>query len=107
MLEQLAIKYGLKILAGLAVAGVVWWFGFYIPSKLKAVEAKLEQTEIALETAKRGLVLLDDIQKGKVKIDAQVQQQISSIRATVVKPGAVLIPGGMPKSVPAASHTAR
>ena len=104
MLEQLALKYGLYAICAALIAGVIWWFGFHIPAKLDRTQRQLQQTEIALDAAKQGLVLLDDIQKGKVKIDVQVQKQISSIRATVVRPGAVLIPSGMPKAMPSAAH---
>lgn len=104
MIESLLVKYAWQIIAGFIVTAIIWWFGFHIPAKLKATKAELEATQIALETAKRGLVLLDDIQKGRVKIDVQVQKQISSIRATVIRPGAVLIPSGMPKAMPSTAH---
>lgn len=76
------------------VAGVVWWFGFHVPAKLKAVEAENAQLQGQVQAGKDAIALLTDIQKGKVAIDEQTFKNISTIRTKIGKPHTTLIPAG-------------
>lgn len=77
-----------------AVAGIVWWFGFHVPAKLKAVEAENTQLQEQVQAGKDAIALLTDIQKGKVAIDEQTFKNISSIKSKIGKPHTVLIGAG-------------
>lgn len=78
---------------GAAVAAfAIYWYVVHIPYKLNATQDELRVALEEVERGKKALVLLDDIQKGKVKIDAAVQRQISSLR---VPHNGKLISGGV------------
>ncbi len=91
-------NYYKEILLGCAagiLAGLVWWFGFHIPAQLETVKAELRDAQIKVEQAQKALQLVDDIQKGKVKVDKLTFQRLSSIRVTSVPHNSVVVPGGM------------
>ena len=85
-----------KIAGVVAVAGVIWWYGFHIPAVSDERQKRIVTLEGQLENAAQVLTLLEQIQKGQVKVDARTFQQISSIRAAVKvgNPHTVLIPSG-------------
>lgn len=93
MLSQYIL--GAKIIAAVLLVGVLYWYGIHVPAELRETKAKLTQAEAEVENGRKAILLLDEIQKGKVGIDAAVQKRISSIKAGVPHNG-VIINGGMP-----------
>ena len=87
-------KHILYVIVAAAVAFLLYWYGYHVPNKLKAVEAKNKQLAEQVEAAKKAITLLEDIHKGKVKIDEQTFKNISTIKAKIGKPGTVIIPAG-------------
>ena len=77
-----------------AVATLLYWYGYHIPSKLKDVTDENRQLQGQVEAAQKAITLLEDIQKGKVKIDEQTFRNISTVRAKIGKPHTTLIPSG-------------
>jgi hypothetical protein len=74
---------------------VVYWFGFHIPSQLETVKAELRDAQIKVEQAQKALQLVDDIQKGRVKVDKLTFQRLSSIRVAPIPHNSVVVPGGV------------
>jgi len=87
-------KQILYTIAAAAVAFLLYWYGYHIPSKLKAVEADNKHLAEQVEAGQKAITLLEDINKGKVKIDEQTFKNISAIRAKIGKPHTVLVPAG-------------
>jgi hypothetical protein len=96
MLEFILL-YRKEIIYGIvaaAVAAIIYWFGFHIPAKLKAAQAANVQLQAQVQAGQEAITLLEDIQKGKAKIDDSTFRQISSVRRKIGKPHTVLIPAG-------------
>jgi hypothetical protein len=91
LLYRKEIVYGI---AAATVAGIIYWFGFHIPAKLKAAQADNVQLQAQVEAGQKAITLLEDIRKGKAKIDDNTFRQISSVRGKIGKPHTVLIPAG-------------
>lgn len=87
-------KQILYAIAATAVAFLLYWYGYHVPNKLKAVEASNIQLQEQVEAGRNALKLLDDINRGKVRIDDQTFRNISTIRAKINQPNTVLIPAG-------------
>lgn len=87
-------KQILYAIAAAAVAFLLYWYGYHVPNKLKAVEAENKHLAEQVEAAQKAITLLEDIQKGKVKIDEQTFRNISTVRAKIGKPHVVLVPAG-------------
>lgn len=64
-----------------AVATLLYWYGYHIPSKLKDVQGQLHVAMTEVERGKQAIILLDEIQKGKGMIDAITYKRISSIKS--------------------------
>lgn len=80
---------------GLLLVGVLaWWFLIHQPKVID--DLRNEKAELArqVEAGNQALALLNDIQKGKVRINAQVQSQISSVRSAAIPRNSVLIRNG-------------
>lgn len=97
-----------RIIAELAAAviacAVMWWAFWHNPAKIKALEAERQEMARQIEAGQKALTLLDDIQKGKVRINAQVQSQISSIRRQGLPARTAIIRnGGLLPAMPAAN----
>lgn len=91
------IMYWKQILYGsvaICVAFLLYWYGYHIPNKLKAAEEDNRQLQGQVKAGEDALKLLDDIQKGKAKIDDNTFKQISSVRSKIGKPHTTLIPSG-------------
>ena len=91
------IMYWKQILYGaaaLCVTFLLYWYGYHIPNKLKAIEEANRQLQGQVKAGEDALKLLDDIQKGKAKIDDNTFKQISSVRSKIGKPHTTLIPSG-------------
>jgi hypothetical protein len=91
LLYRKEIVYGI---AAATIAGIIYWFGFHIPTKLKAAQADNVQLQVQVEAGQKAITLLEDIRKGKAKIDDNTFRQISSVRGKIGKPHTVLIPAG-------------
>lgn len=91
MLYWKQILYGA---VALCVASLLYWYGYHIPNKLKVVTDENRQLQGQVEAAQKAITLLEDIQKGKVKIDEQTFRNISTVRAKIGKPHTVLIGAG-------------
>ena len=91
MLYWKQILYGV---VALCIASLLYWYGYHIPNKLKAVTDENRQLQGQVEAAQKAITLLEDIQKGKVKIDEQTFRNISTVRAKIGKPHTTLIPSG-------------
>jgi len=91
MLYWKQILYGV---VALCAASLLYWYGYHIPNKLKVVEADNKQLQWQVEAAQKAITLLEDIQKGKVKIDEQTFRNISTVKAKIGKPHTTLIPSG-------------
>jgi hypothetical protein len=91
LLYRKEIVYGI---AAATVVGIIYWFGFHIPAKLKATQADNVQLQVQVEAGQKAITLLEDIQKGKAKIDDNTFRQISSVRGKIGKPHTVLVPAG-------------
>lgn len=87
-------KQMLYAIVAAAVSFLLYWFGYHIPVKLKAVEQVNKQLQEQVEAGQKAVTLLEDINKGKAKIDDQTFKNISTIRAKIGKPHVVLIPSG-------------
>ena len=81
-------------IAAACVASLLYWYGYHIPNKLKAVTDENRQLQGQVEAAQKAITLLEDIQKGKVKIDEQTFRNISTVKAKIGKPHTTLIPAG-------------
>ena len=86
----LAVK---AVLVILIVSGI-YWFGFHVPQVLRDTQRQLAAANAEVENGKKAILLLDDIQKGKVSIDAITQKRISSLKAGMPH-HSVVITGGM------------
>jgi hypothetical protein len=91
LLYRKEIVYGIVVAA---VVGIIYWFGFHIPAKLKATQADNAQLQAQVKAGQKAITLLEDIQKGKAKIDDNTFRQISAVRSKIGKPHTVLIPAG-------------
>ena len=89
--RQVLMAIGAAILSA-----IIWWFGFHIPSQLSKVEAERDAALIEVDKAQRAFQLVDDIQKGKAKVDAYTFKRISTLRSVPVPHRKQLINGGMP-----------
>lgn len=89
--------------AGLIAVGIIaWWAFWHNPEKIRALEAEKQELSRQVDAGKQALTLLNDIEKGKVRINAQVQAQISTVRAAAIPRRAVIIkPGGLLPALPA------
>lgn len=87
-------KQMLYAIVAAAVSSLLYWYGYHIPNKLKAVTDENRQLQGQVEAAQKAITLLEDIQKGKAKIDDNTFKQISSVRSKIGKPHVVLIPSG-------------
>jgi hypothetical protein len=91
LLYRKEIVYGI---VAATIAGIIYWFGFHIPAKLKATQADIVQLQAQVQAGQEAITLLEDIQKGKAKIDDNTFRQISSVRGKIGKPHTILIPAG-------------
>jgi len=98
MLEMLLLnKRAIGEFIGLAlICFVAWWFFIHNPATIKALEADKSELSRQVESGKKAVLLLGDIEKGKAKINETTFKQISSIRAAAIPRRAVLIVGGVP-----------
>jgi len=88
------------------VAAILWWAFWFNPHRIDALQAEKTELLRQVEAGKQALTLLDDIQKGKVKINAHVQSQISTVRSAAMPRSTVIIHGGgvlptLPTTIPA------
>ena len=88
---------------GLALACFAsWWFFIHNPKVISELENDKAELARQVEAGKQALQLLNDIQKGKGRINAQTQSQISSVRSAAIPRRAVLIRnGGLLQALPA------
>lgn len=88
-----------RIIAKCAVFGfvavLVYWYGYHIPSKLKAVQ--IENMELAkqVEAGQKALDMLAEIQHAKNGIDRQTFKNISTIRSQIMPRNTVIVRGGV------------
>ena len=80
--------------AAALIAFLLYRYGYAIPSELKAAEQANKQLTEQVEAGQKAITLLEDINKGKVKIDEQTFKNISTIKAKIGKPHITLIPAG-------------
>lgn len=85
-----------EILGAIAVAIVCWWFFIHNPKIIKGLEADKAELARQVEAGKAAITLLDDIQKGRTKIDATTYKNISTIKANHMPKRTVLVSGGVP-----------
>ena len=85
------IAYGF---VALVVGILIYDYGFRIPAKLANLEVVNQELTKQVKAGEEAIVLLEEIQKGKVDIDAITQKRISSIKAGSGK--RIVITGGMP-----------
>ena len=97
-------KQILYTVAAAAVAFLLYWYGYHIPNKLKAVEAENSNLQEQVEAGQKAVSLLTDIEKGRVKIDDNTFKNISTLRVKIGKPHTTLIPAGR-LSLPAMPKT--
>ena len=84
-----------EILGIILLVFIAWWFFWHNPAVIDALEADKAELARQVEAGKKAVTLLDDIQKGKGKINAQVQAQLSSIRGNAIPRRTVLIRAGV------------
>lgn len=89
---------------GIVLLGIVlWWAFWHNPSVIDGLEKDKAELTRLVDNGVKAQALLDDITKGKVKINAHVQTQISSIRSNAIPRRTVLIHNGglLPAMYPA------
>jgi hypothetical protein len=96
-----------EIIGGIAIALVIWWFGFHVPAKLKEEQAKTATLTRQVESAQKSITLLGDIQEGKKAIDDKVQAQLTSAHHIVFKHHTTSIFLRAGRGVLPAVHTSR
>lgn len=74
-----------EVMGCLVVATIIWWFGFHVPAENKKLKAEIVQKDQTILAGQKAVTLLDDIQEGKVKIDEQVQAQLTSAHHAIFK----------------------
>ncbi len=96
------------VIGVIVIAILAWWFFWHNPKVIDSLEKDKAELSRQVENSKNAIVLLDDIQKGKVKINEAVQTQISSVKSQAVPRRAVLIRGGsvLPRSTVYKTNTA-
>lgn len=98
----------LEILCCAVIGFLIWHFGFNIPNQLKKAKAEVGEWQKKAEVAENTVLLMTEIQKGKVIIDAKTQSQISTVRAKAIPRKSVIIQSGrvLPSlpNIPATSH---
>lgn len=93
-----------ELIGVILVAFVIWWFFIHNVMVIDDLEKDKAELSRQIEARKQSLQLLDDIQQGKVRINAQVQTQISTVRAAAIPRRTIIIkPGGMLPALPAAN----
>jgi len=85
-----------KVLGVVALAILLWFYFIHNPKVIKGLEADKMELARQVDAGKAAIVLLDDIQKGRTKIDATTYKNISTIKANHIPKRTVLISGGMP-----------
>lgn len=93
-----------ELISATIVVGLIYWFGIHIPAELKKSQAEVKTQIERAETAESQVIYLDEVQKGKGKINAAVQTQISTMRSLPVRRNTVIIRGGrvlqdLPKNI--------
>lgn len=92
-----------EIVGIIVLAIIAYWFFWHNPQVIKNLEN--DKAELARQVAagQAAITLLDDIQKGKARINAQVQSQISSVKSQAIPRRTVLIRAGgvLPAMYPA------
>ena len=83
-----------EIIGIILLVFIAWWFFWHNPAVIDDLEADKAELARQVEAGKKAVTLLDDIQKGKGKINAQVQAQLSSIHSSAIPRRAVLIRAG-------------
>lgn len=92
-------KLIVQIAGAVALAVLLWWYLIHNPKVIKELEEDKKELSRIIEAQQDQLKLNQDIEKGKVVINAAVQQRISSLRSearprrtVIVKAGVVLPP---------------
>lgn len=96
-----------QAIGAVCLAVLLWWFFIHNPRVIKNLEADKAELSRQVVNGQKAISLLDDIQKGKGKINEQVQSQIEAVKSAAIPRRAVLISGGsvlptLPSSRPAA-----
>lgn len=87
-----------EILAIIGLLVLCWWFFIHNPKVIKDLENDKAELSRQLEAGQKAIKLLETIQQGKVVIDAAIQGQISTMRATARPKRTVIIHAGVPLS---------
>lgn len=100
MLELLWLnkKIIAEVTGCIVIAFFCWWFFVHNPAVIKDLEEDKAELARQVESGKKALTLLNDIEKGKAKINEATFKNISTIRAAAIPKRTVLISGGVPLS---------
>lgn len=94
-----AVKYRREIaevLVLVLVASLLYWGFVHNPAVIKELKSDIEERDNRIDAMDHRIKLYEDIQKGKVIINAAVQTQISSLRSASRPRRAIIIRSGMP-----------
>ena len=97
-----------EVIGVIVIAILAWWFFWHNPKVIDSLEKDKAELSRQIENGKNAIVLLDDIQKGRVKINEAVQSQISSVKSQAIPRRTVIIRGGgvLPRSTVYKTNTA-
>ncbi len=97
-----------EVIGVIIIVVLSWWFFWHNPKVIAGLEKDKAELARQVDNSKQAFVLLDDIQKGKVQINANVQSQISSVKSQAIPRRTVLIRGGsvLPRSTVYKTNTA-
>lgn len=99
-------KFVTEVAGIVALAGVVWWFGFHVPAELDRLQTQNQELKEQVQAAQSSVILQEDIRHEKKTIDVATQHRISSLRVQS-KPArhGVLVPAGRLPDLPAVRPT--
>lgn len=85
-----------EIICGIIIAGLIWWYGFHNPAKIKKMDAQIVALKAEVQNAHDAINLLTTIEARHEIITKISYRNISTIRYAP-KPGrdGLFVPGGV------------